>query len=223
MKILPVFLFHSSLRASFTIWKGLNANFYYVIWGPQISRLHIRYKSDKSYLWPYYPRWARCASWTVGAAHSIFCLRKKMNARRTMSGSRMMRMRCGVSGEAGKGWEVWRTVNPRLEILILKSWKKKKQFVSLLLSDFLLSMGFLKCGMIKCGLKFVAYSIKSVYKERTQICVREHGFPQLLIVNLCPWTHMCIPRTQILWNWPQVASLARQFLNSWMGTALAKD
>ena len=41
--------------------------------------------------------------WTVGAAHSIFCLRKKMNARRTMSGSRMMRMRCGVSGEAGKG------------------------------------------------------------------------------------------------------------------------
>ena len=38
---------------------------------------------------------------------------------------------------------------------------------------------------------FGAYSIKSVFGECTQICVREHGFSQLSTVNPCSRTRIC--------------------------------
>ena len=43
----------------------------------------------------------------------------------------------------------------------------------------------------RLSMHFGAYSIKSVFGECTQICVREHGFSQLSTVNPCSPTHIC--------------------------------
>ena len=62
VKFLLVFCWPFTLGASYIILKAIKMNFNCVIWGPQISVLHIKPKSDKSHPSPYYPRWAPCAA-----------------------------------------------------------------------------------------------------------------------------------------------------------------
>ena len=60
--VFPWFLSKTHTVTNISHIACVNMNSNCVIGGPHISGLHIRTKSDQSHLWPYYPRWARCAA-----------------------------------------------------------------------------------------------------------------------------------------------------------------